>query len=259
MFVLRLLALLLLLDGSAFAGVSRAALDAVYVDPPPGAALPLNVEFSDDRGQVRSLHSALAGRPAVVVFADYTCRTLCGPVLDFTIAALQQSGLPPGSAYDLIVVGLDPKDGLEAARALKATHLSDADPIGRAALFLSGSPAAVEEATTALGYHFAYDAEHDQFAHPAAAFVLNGKGEVTRVLSGLGLSGADLRLALVEAGRGHVGALADRFRLLCYGYDPVRGIYTARIGLLLEIAAVLTLAAMTGGILVLHRMAKVRS
>jgi protein SCO1/2 len=259
MFVLRLLALLLLLDSSAFAGVSGAALDAVYVDPKPEAALPLNLEFRDDSGRVRSLASALAGRPAVLVFADYTCHTLCGPVLDFTIAALQQSGLQPGSAYDLIVIGLDPKDTLDAARALKASYLATGDPIGRAALFLSGSQAAVGQATAALGYHFAYDPEHDQFAHPAAAFVLNGEGEVTRVLSGLGLSGADLRLALVEAGRGKVGALADRFRLLCYGYDPVRGIYTAQIGLLLQIAAAITLVAMAGGFLVLRRMARAAS
>jgi protein SCO1/2 len=259
MFVLRLLALLLLLDGPAFAGVSTVTLDAVYVDPKPDAALPLNLEFRDESGQVRSLASALAGRPAVLVFADYTCHTLCGPVLDFTIAALQQSGLQPGTAYDLIVIGLDPKDSLDAARALKSSHLVKDDPIGRAALFLSGSQAAVEQATAALGYHFAYDAEHDQFAHPAAAFVLNDKGEATRVLSGLGLSSADLRLALVEAGRGQVGALADRFRLLCYGYDPVRGIYTARIGILLQIAAVITLATMAGGFLVLRRMSRAAS
>ncbi len=259
MFAPTLLALLLLLNSPAFAGTSRAALDAAYVDPRPGAALPLNVEFRDDSGQARSLASALAGRPAVLVFADYTCHTLCGPVLDFTIAALQRSGLQPGAAYGLIVIGLDPKDSLDAARALKSLHLVTDDPISRAALFLSGSQAAVEQATTALGYHFAYDAEHDQFAHPAAAFVLNGKGEVTRVLSGLGLSGADLRLALVEAGRGQVGTLADRFRLLCYGYDPVRGIYTARIGFLLQIATAITLAVMAGGFLVLRRMARAAS
>jgi len=259
MFVLRLLALLLLLDGSAFAGVSRAALDAAYVDSRPGAALPLNLEFRDDNGQVRSLASALAGRPAVLVFADYTCHTLCGPVLDFTIAALQRSGLQPGWAYNLIVIGLDPKDSVDVARALKTSHLANSDPIGGAALFLSGSQAAVEQATAALGYHYTYDAEHDQFAHPAAAFVLNSKGEVTRVLSGLGLSGPDLRLALVEAGRGQVGALADRFRLLCYGYDPVRGIYAARIGALLQIAAAITLAAMAGGFLVLRRIARAAS
>jgi protein SCO1/2 len=258
MFALRLLALLLLFDGAAFAGVNKAALDAVYVDPEPGAALPMNLQFRDETGQAWSLAGALAGRPVVLVFADYTCHTLCGPVLDFTIAALQQTDLQPGSAYRLIVIGLDPKDSLDAAGALKSSHLANDDAIRRASLFLTGTAAAIDRATTALGYHSAYDVEHDQFAHPAATFVLNGSGDVTRVLSGLGLSGADLRLALVEAGHGQVGVLTDRFRLLCYGYDPARGIYTARIGLFLEIAAALTLVAMAGGLLALHRFARVR-
>ena len=74
-----------------------------------------------------------------------------------------------------------------------------------------------------------YDAEHDQFAHPAAAYVLTKDGRIARVLSGLGLSGGDLRLALVEAGQGHVGTLLDQITLRCFGFDPARGIYTASI------------------------------
>ena len=31
-----------------------------------------------------------------------------------------------------------------------------------------------------------------------------------------------------------VGSFADRIHLLCYGYDPVRGIYTERITTMLE-------------------------
>ena len=68
------------------------------------------------------------------------------------------------------------------------------------------------------------------------------------LLSGLGLSGADFRLALVEAGHGAVGTFADRIRLLCYGYDPARGIYTERITLFLELAAGATVLVMAGGI-----------
>jgi protein SCO1/2 len=71
---------------------------------------------------------------------------------------------------------------------------------------------------------------------------------VRRVLSPLGLNGADLRLAIVDAGRGAVGTLADRIHLLCYGYDPVKGIYTERITTMLAVAAALTLAALFGGI-----------
>lgn len=61
------------------------------------------------------------------------------------------------------------------------------------------------------------------------------------LLSPLGLDGSDLRLAIVDAGRGSVGTLADRIHLLCYGYDPARGIYTERITIVLGYAAGLTL------------------
>ena len=38
--------------------------------------------------------------------------------------------------------------------------------------------------------------------------MLRADGRVTRVLTGLGLSGADMRLALVEAGEGRIGTIA---------------------------------------------------
>jgi len=239
----------LVLCGPAYAGFSSGDLGAIAAEPAPGATLPLTLRFIDDSGQPRTLAQALGGTPGVVIFADYTCRTLCGPILEFAAAGLAQSGLRPATDYRVIVIGLDPKDAVAAARAMKASHFAADDPIARATVFLTGEQTAISATTAALGYHYRYDPEHDQFAHPAAVYVTDAKGRVTRALSGLGVDGADLRLALVEAGRGDVGTFADRIRLLCYGYDPARGIYTARITLLLELASGATLLVMAGGIL----------
>jgi protein SCO1 len=239
----------LVLCGPAYAGFNSDELGAIAAEPAPGATLPLTLRFIDDSGRPRTLAQALGGTPGVVIFADYTCHTLCGPILDFAAAGLAKSGLRPATDYRVIVIGLDPKDALDAARAMKASHFTAGDSIARATVFLTGEQAAISATTAALGYHYRYDPEHDQFAHPAAVYVTDAKGQVTRTLSGLGVDGADLRLALVEAGRGEVGTLADRIRLLCYGYDPARGIYTARITLLLELASGATLLIMAGGIL----------
>jgi protein SCO1/2 len=198
------------------------------------------------------LGDVLAGRPGILVFADYTCRTLCGPVLTFVAAGLERSGLVAGTDYGLIVIGLDPNDDLESARAMKAAHIGSGTPLAAATVVLSGEQAAITAATAALGYRDAYDSEHDQFAHPAAAFAVNSAGRVTQVLSGLGLDGADLRLALVEAGEGRVGSLGDRLRLLCYGFDPLRGIYTEKITLWLELAAIFTLLSMAAAIVIMN-------
>lgn len=234
-------------------------LAAIFAAPPPNAVLPLQLSFRDENGRPITLAGAVGAVPAVVVFADFTCHTLCGPILEFTAAGLGRSGLRPGVDYRLIVIGLDPKDDLDSARAMRTTHIDAADPIGRAAVFLSGGDADIRAATTAVGFNYAYDAEHDQYAHPAAAYIVDAAGRVRRMLSPLGLDGGDLRLALVDAGDGAVGGFADRIHLLCYGYDPVRGIYTERITTMLEIAAGATLLAMAGGIFAMTRRERRRA
>jgi protein SCO1/2 len=254
-----LLAILLGLAAPAHAGFSAAELGTLSASPPSDAALPLDLAFLDEAERSRTLREVLDARPSVLIFADYTCHTLCGPILDFAAAALRQSGLRPGGDFRLVVIGLDPKDGLDAARAMRTDRIGTDSPLARAAVFLTGQPADVHRVAAALGYRYAYDAAHDQYAHPAAAYVLDRDGRVTRVLSGLGLSGNDMRLALVAAGQGHVGTFGDRLRLLCYGYDPVRGIYTERITLLLEIAAGFTVAALGGSILMMNAIVRRRA
>ena len=74
-------------------------------------------------------------------------------------------------------------------------------------------------------------------------------------MSPIGLDGGDLRLAIVDAGQGSVGRFADRLHLLCYGFDPARGVYTERITTLLALSGVVTLLGMVGGIFAMIRIA----
>jgi protein SCO1/2 len=125
--------------------------------------------------------------------------------------------------------------------------------LGGASTFATADRATVQRLTEALGYRYAYDAEHDQFVHPGAAYVLRADGRVTRVLTGLGLSGGNMRLALVEAGEGRIGTFSDTVRLLCSGFDPTRGTYNVVISHVLMAAGAATILALGGliGILVL--------
>jgi protein SCO1/2 len=133
---------------------------------------------------------------------------------------------------------------------MKAAQIGDHGLLADATVFLTGSEDTVRMATDAAGYRYVYDPEHDQFAHPAAAFVLTKDGHIARVLSGLGLTGSDLRLALVDAGEGRVGSLLDQIRLRCFGFDAAQGIYTASITRMLAIAGAATVFILIGGILV---------
>jgi protein SCO1/2 len=243
-----ILLIILALGAPAAAGVAPAQLDAVKVDAKPGAAFPMSVNFADVHGVERSLQRIVGEAPAVVVFADYTCSNLCGPILAFAAAGLARSGLRPGHDFRLVVIGLDPKDGAREARAMETSYVGAGTPLAKASVFLLGNAPALAAATRAAGYHYIYDKEHDQFAHPAAAFVIAPDGRIVRVLSGLGLSGNSLRLALVDAGNGRVGTLLDQITLCCFGFDPAKGIYTASILKILAIACYATLAILMGGI-----------
>jgi protein SCO1/2 len=253
------LLLLLLLATPAQAAFSSDALKQVAAEPKANAQLPLDLPFVDEHGAPSSLRKVLNGRPAVLVFADYTCRTLCGPILTFAAGGLEKSGLEPNDDYHLVVVGIDPKDGLDKAVAFKNGRIGPHSPLAGATAILTGDQPAVDAMTKAAGYRYAYDKDNDQFAHPAAAYVITAQGRVARVLSGLGLaSGDDLRLALVDAGRGRIGSFLDQIHLLCYGFDPAKGIYTANILLWLDFgcgAVVLAIASGVGALMLRKRKA----
>jgi protein SCO1/2 len=228
----------------AQAGMSQAAIAQIEAAPRPGAALPADLRLQDETGQTKPLHEWLAGLPSLWILADYTCQTLCGPVISIAAGALARSGLKPGTDFQLIVAGFDPKDTAGDARAMKRAQIGDDRPLAAATHFLRGDARAVAELTAAFGFRTSYDRDHDQFAHPAAAFAVTPDGHVTRALSGLALDAGSLRLALVDAGRGKIGSFTDHVRALCYGFDPAAGVYTVLVGRILTATGIVTMAAL---------------
>ncbi len=166
---------------------------------------------------------------------------------------LAGSGLKPGSDFRLIVVGLDPKDTASDAAAMKTAQIGTTGELPANTFFLRGGAKDLAELTNAFGFQSVYDREHDQFAHPAAAFVVTSEGHVARTLPGLAMDPASIRLALVEAGQGRVGSWRDHVRLLCYGFDPASGVYTAAAGRILAGAGAATVIALVLLISILFR------
>lgn len=249
--IMRLAHLSLLATILAVCPATARVLPVDYEDagvvPPADASLPLAVSVTDSSGRHVPLGD-LMSHPTVLVFADYTCRTLCGPTIAFVASALEKSGLRPGDQFQLLVVGLDPKDSMADASTMRRAHIGAGTSLDRATEFVIASPVAVQKLTAALGYRYHYDADSDVYIHPAAAYVLRSDGRVSRVLTGIGLSGADMRLAIVEASAGKIGTLRDQVRLLCSAFDPAHGTYDLRISRILEFAAFVTVAVLAGGI-----------
>lgn len=238
---------------SPAAALTEADLARVNAAPAANAVLPSSLMLQGEHGETKPLRQWLGNAPSVWILADYTCQTLCGPIISIVSEAMERSGLRPGKDFRLIVAGLDPKDSAADAVAMKDAQIGTTGDLAEQTVFLRGSAQNISELTTAFGFWSVYDREHDQFAHTAAAFVVTPAGHIARVLSGLALDPTDLRLALVDAGEGRVGTWKDHFRLMCYGFDPTKGIYNVAIGRMLSGAAALTILVLGLFILILFR------
>jgi protein SCO1 len=231
--------LLALWPATALAGLTEAQIREVALTPPPQARVPTALAFKDLEGQDLTLGAAIAGRPTLLVPADFTCTQICGPALSIAASALGQTGLQAGRDYSLVVVGIDARDSIDDARRFTSGQVG-----GAGVSVLTGSSQAIDALMAAIGYRFQRDPANDAIAHPAAYVTLAANGRVSRVLSSLALQPTDLRLALLEAGGGKIGGLSGRIALLCYGFDPVHGIYTRQIATLLRIGGGLTVAVL---------------
>jgi protein SCO1/2 len=124
---------------------------------------------------------------------------------------------------------------------------------------LTGDHAAIDAVADAIGFQYAYDAQQDDFAHPAGVVILTPQGHVSKYLYGIDFSANDLRLALVDAASERIGSLIDRALLVCYHYDPITGRYTPLVFQVLQIAAAVTLLAVIAGVgLLLHSEKRAR-
>lgn len=238
---LMLAAPLLALASAGAAPLSPAQLDTVGVDPPPGARLP-GGGFVDQAGQPFILRAD--GRVTLLMFADYSCRHLCGPGLVLTAGALHDAGLVPGRDYRLLLIGMD-RDGPARARAFAGEQLH-ALPVEAAAVRLLTGPAeTVAAAEAALGYRAVYDPASDQWAHDAALFLFTPDGRLSRLLPETGASPALMRGAVAAAARGDTiagSSALGRFVAVCYGFAAAHGVHGSAIVATLRVAGVLTVA-----------------
>src|SRR4051794_37747456 len=147
----------------ASAGLTEAQIGGIVLAPPAGARVPSELVLKNLAGRDTRLGEAIGGRPTLLLPADFSCKHICGPALTIAASALQQTGLIAGSDYSLVVVGIDPKDGVEEARRFANSQVG-----GPGVAVLSGEPGTIEVLTTAIGHRFGADLRKGGSAHPAA-------------------------------------------------------------------------------------------
>jgi protein SCO1/2 len=236
----------------AWAQEALAPVDGPPVAPAPagpgavltqriGAFVPPGLSFLGADGRPQRLGASFGGPPVILVPGYYRCPQLCGLFAQGLLEALRASGLP-ADASRIVFVSIDPDEtstdaaarlrrGRDYARLL-AGDGGAAAPDLRA---LTGSPASIAALTDALGFGWrrstdeAARAAGAHFAHPATAVVLTPAGRISRYLTGMRFDPQALRAALVEAGEGRVGSLAERVALQCAHVDPRLGRHSTAV------------------------------
>ena len=241
------LALAFLLSANAAnAALAPSVLSSVGITLPRDAAFPLSLSARDDAGVRRSLGELLTSGPAFVLFADYTCKALCGPALVLLASALERDDAAKNS--QIIVLGLDPKDTPTDARRM----LTEQVPLplrGRTTLLMPDS-ATVAAAVRAAGFRYVYDKSVDQFAHPELVYAVDRSGRIVRLLSPFALTASDLKSDFTGQ---PATSLYDRVRLICYRFGVLDGPYSSAIAYALKVAAALTIVCFGTAILFMQR------
>jgi len=242
--LLKVILLALIFAAPAAARLSPAQLAEAGAHPPPDATLPAKLAFTDQRNERVTLGQIANGKPLVLLFVDYTCKHICGPGLTLSAKALADSGLTIGRDYNFVLVGMDPRDGLDQARMMQHMRLSALPRMERASWFLVGDKADVAAATRALGYGYVYDPSTDQFAHDASLYVFAADGHVASVLPELALTPDMARAAIRNSGsaRPKPNILVQAARL-CYGFAAAHGVYGKPIAVALQAMGILLIGA----------------
>ena len=120
----------------------------IYIDQKLGAQVPLDLVFTNEKGEDVRLGNYFGEKPVVLALVYYECPMLCTLVLNGMVAGFDSSAnnLKIGEDYDVVTISIDPGETAELAREKKTGYLAQLDQSG-AELgwhFLTGGEDAIE-------------------------------------------------------------------------------------------------------------------
>ncbi len=241
---LAILALMLVLSPARAA--SDAALREVRFDQNLNRRISLDAPFLDESGRSVTLANYCNGqKPVLLVMGYYGCPMLCTLVANGLVESLHDLRSDIGKDFTVLHISIDSHEGPREAATKKATYLKRYGRLGAADgwHFLTGNIASIERVASDVGFHYLYDTETKQYAHPSGFVVLTPEGRIARYFFGVNFSPHEMHAALVDAGRNRIGAAVEQVFLLCFHYNPITGKYSFAILSLLRICGVATVLA----------------
>lgn len=205
--------------------------------------IPLDLTFTDEKGNPVQLKNYFGDKPVILSLAYYECPMLCTLVLNGLVRTLRSLSFSIGKEFNVLTVSFDAREKSPLAAEKKQIYL---DAYRRPEAeegwhFLTGTDDAIQRLTKAVGFQFSYDEKAKQFAHASGIIILTPQGKISRYLYGIEYAPRDVRLGLVEAAAGKIGSAVDQVLLLCFHYDPASGKYSFMIMRVIQLTGLMTL------------------
>lgn len=196
-------------------------------------------------------------RPVMLVMPFYKCPGICTAELNGIVDTLKDQNVKfrAGRDFDIVTISINPRERGELATMKKKEYMDILGQPGAEAgwHFLTGEEQNIRRLADEIGFRYKYDPKTDQYAHPGGIVLLTPEGKISRYFFGVAFPAKDVRLALTEAGQGHIGSVADKFVLACYHYDPQTGRYGPAVFKLLQVAGFSTVFALGSFMLISFR------
>ncbi len=204
-------------------------LAGVGIDEKLGHQLDLNMKFKNEQGQLVTLGSFFDGHLPVIISPVYfSCPGLCNFHLNGLTDGLKGMDWTVGEKFKVLSISFDSKETPALATKKKETYMK---LYGRGGVeaswsFLTGDEENVKALTQAIGFKYHWNEQANDWAHASAALVVSPKGVITRYLPGILFEPKDIKLAVIESGKGQVGTFVDQLILYCFHYNPTQSKYT---------------------------------
>lgn len=200
----------------------------IDVSEQKGEVIDPALRFVDHTGKEVALGRFFDGeRPVLLTLNYYRCGVICSVQLQGLADALSELDWTPGDDnFRVVTVSIDPREGPEDSKKRRDTLLAT---IGKGDdvdwTFMTGDALSIKVLAAQLGIGYSYDAEQDQYAHPASAVFLSPEGKIVQYVYGLTYVSQDLKFGLLDAGEGKIGSPMEKIILSCFHYDATIGRY----------------------------------
>ncbi len=233
-----------------------AILDDVGIAQRLNQQIPLNLAFRDEAGKSVRLGDYFGQKPVILTLVYYECPMLCTQVLNGLTSTLGVLKFDVGKEFNVLTVSFDPRETPQLAAAKKRVYLNRYGRPGAAQgwHFLTGDKASIDALTKAVGFHYEWDPQAQQFAHATAIQVLTPDGHLAQYYYGVEYSPKDLRFGLIQASQNRIGTVVDQMLLYCYHYDPATGKYGAVVVNIMRVAGAVTLLVLGAFLFIMFRL-----